>query len=134
MSTVPVAAEVESLHQFIQRWFNGSVPKTPESFSRLSTSWPEGFTLIDPHNKRHSSAELLESTYKLHAKFPSLSIEIRNMSISHRSPGTSVATYEEWHLDPDGIEARLCSATFAFNGACPDQLHWIHIHESMLAV
>ena len=134
MSTVAIAAEVESLHQFIQQWFNGAVPKTDEVFARLSASWPEGFTLVDPRNKCHSSTELLESTYQLHGKFPHLSIHIKKMKVSRHRSGTAIAVYEEWHVEPIETEARLCSATFAFESAHPGRLSWVHIHESKLAL
>jgi hypothetical protein len=134
MSTELVAAEVENLHRFIERWFNGTVPKTIDSFARLSSSWREGFTLIDPHNKSHSSQELLESTYELHGKFPRLSIQIKGISISCRLPCVAIAVYEEWHIEPHETEARLCSAMFSFEASHPGSAKWVHIHESKLAL
>ena len=128
-----IAAEVESLHRFIEQWFNGTVQKTTESFSRLSNSWPEGFTLIDPNNKSHSSSVLLKSTYDHFGKFPCLSIQVRNIRTSRHLPGVAVAVYEEWHVDTHETEARLCSATFTFEAADPSRPQWVHIHESKLA-
>ena len=134
MDTVIVAAEVENLHQFIQQWFNGSIPKTEDAFARLSTSWPHGFTLIDPHNKCHSSTELLKSTYQLHGQFTKLSIQIKSIRVTSHLSGAAVAVYEEWHVEPIESEARLCSATFAVEADHPGRLSWVHIHESKLAI
>lgn len=129
MNIDPVAAEVRDLHRFIQSWFNGTVPKSPETFERLARAWPEGFTLVAPDHARRTSKDLLASNYAQHGQFPSLSIEIRRLD-ARTNDGVAVAMYEEWHIDRLHTEARACSATFAVVGT---QLRWIHVHESPLA-
>lgn len=129
MNTTTIALEVLGLHHFLQSWFNGTVPQSPESFERLATAWPQGFTLIAPDHARRGSVELLAATYAQHARWPALTIEIRNLE-ARVSGGVAIAHYEEWHIDPSATEARMCSATFA---VVDGGLRWVHIHESRLA-
>lgn len=128
-----VTAEISDLHAFLEKWFNGVLPKSREAFSRLSTAWPPNFTLIDPHNQRHSARSILEQTYDQHGQFRGLSIQIKNVRVGWASGEVVVATYEEWHVDSEQTEARLCSATLvpAPAGTTASML-WIHVHESML--
>ena len=133
MDAALVVAEVTELHAFLGKWFNGAVPKTEASFSKLSTAWPPSFTLIDPRNVRHSAESLLAQTYEQHGQFRGLSIQIRNAQVSCESHGVCVVTYEEWHTDPNLVEGRLCSATLvpAPPGSTAIML-WVHVHESKL--
>ena len=133
MDAAIFVAEVTELHAFLERWFNGALPKTSASFSRLSTAWPPNFTLIDPNNVRHFAKSLLAQTYEQHGLFPGLSIQIKNAQVSCESDGVGVVTYEEWHTDPSEVEGRLCSATLvpAPSGSTAIML-WLHVHESKL--
>jgi hypothetical protein len=133
MDVALVIAQVTELHAFLEQWFNGALPKTTASFTRLSTACPPNFTLIDPQNVRHSAKSLLAHTYDQHGQFPGLSIQIKNAQVSGESHGVGVVIYEEWHTDPSGVEGRLCSATLV--SAPPSSaaiMLWVHIHESKL--
>jgi hypothetical protein len=133
MDAALVLAEVTELHEFLETWFNGALPKTMASFSRLSTAWPPNFTLIDPRNVRHRGKALLAETYDQHGQFPGLSIQIKNAQVSCESSGVGVVTYEEWHTDPSGVEARLCSATLVpARSRSAGIMSWVHVHESKL--
>ena len=51
------------LHQFFQALFNGTLPKDDATCERAASVWPLSFTLIDPHNKCHSPADLLKASF-----------------------------------------------------------------------
>jgi len=62
-SVALIAFEVIELHQFFQGWFNGTLPKGDVTFEGAASVCSLSFTLIDPHNKFHSSADLLKATF-----------------------------------------------------------------------
>ncbi len=133
MDAALVVAEIAELHAFLEQWFNGGLPKTVASFSRLSNAWPTSFTLVDPLSVRHPAKSLLAQTYDQHGQFPRLSIQIKNAQVSCASHGVGVVTYEEWHIDPSEVEGRLCSATLVpAPSSSAATLLWVHIHESKL--
>ena len=127
------ANEVVDLHRFFQDWFNGAVPKSEKVFRRVEVAWPEPFTLVDPKNGIHASASLLRDTFNLHGAFPELRIQIRALAISE-IPDTlvAVARYEEWHVDENETEGRMCSATLLRQSEASAEVRWVHIHESKL--
>lgn len=69
-SVALIAVEVVELHRFFQGWFNGTLPKDDATFERVASVWPLSFTLIDPRNKFHSSADLLKATFAAHGAYP----------------------------------------------------------------
>jgi len=125
--------EIHELHQFLQNWFNGAVPKTRENFARLADAWPKSFTLIFSDNEIYTAERLLEITFEQHGAFPRLSIRIDNLQITAFAMATAaVAIYEERHIDEHEIDVRLCSATLARRPEDPTVLQWVHVHESTI--
>jgi hypothetical protein len=126
-------SEVVGLHQFLQAWFNGVVPKTRANFDRLASSWPSEFMMLSPLGALRSSTELLDQTYGEHGAYPQLRIEIRNPVVPiATSQGLYVVVYEEWHLDSESTEARICSATLSCRDGGVQSLVWVYAHESAL--
>jgi putative acetyltransferase len=126
------ATEVIDLHRFFQDWFNGTIPKNEQVFQRVAAVWPESFVLVDKRNGLHDAASILQDTYDFHGAFPKLKIHIRGLVVTE-IPGTSVAVarYEEWHVDENETEARLCSATLVCSPES-GSVRWVHIHESKI--
>jgi len=95
-----IAQEVQDLHQFFELWFNGVVPKTADTFTRVTLAWSEPFTLVDPTNQIHTSASLLSDTFDFHGPFPNLLTQIHNLSVSATDDYfVAVTLYEERHIN-----------------------------------
>ena len=126
-----IAVEVIGLHQFFQTWFNGTLPKDISTFDRVASVWPPSFTLIDPHNQTHNSSDLLEDTFASYGAHPKLKIRIENLSVrTIANSEVAVALYEEWHIDGQEAEGRLCTAVLVRVEV--EVVRWVHIHESRL--
>ncbi len=123
-------AEVTDLHSFFQAWFNGRVANNAEIFSRVECVWGPKLVLVSPSGEVLNQGILLQNLQSDYCCSASLRIEIRNIQAHEVSSETVVAIYEEWHLDTDETEGRLCSAVLREADSTPFGLEWIHIHES----
>jgi len=129
--TERIANEVTELHQFFERWFNGTIPKTTTSFARVTAVWPGNFSLINPDNSETHAESVMAETFDQHGSFPGLTIQITDLRVIAAPSGSiGVAVYTETHLDGGETDTRLCSATLFDDPSAPHQLQWLHIHES----
>jgi hypothetical protein len=122
--------EVAELHRFLEAWFNGSIEKSDDAFSRLSDAWPISLRLVAPSGDVRSSAELLDQTYSEYGAYPTLRIEVKAPSAQVLIEGVAAVVYEEWHHDYRESEGRLCSAIISFDSSAAKPARWVHIHES----
>ncbi|MES2707972.1 MAG: hypothetical protein V4726_15370 [Verrucomicrobiota bacterium] len=128
------AREITGLHEFFQSWFRGEVAGTEAVFSRVGTVWGPSFELIGPDSRLRNAGELIRATFDEYGRYPGLSIHIRNLVLREVAAGSVViACYEEWHIDGETVDARLCSATLLRPHPGLERLIWMQIHESPLA-
>jgi hypothetical protein len=130
----PAVAEVVALHGFLQNWFNGVLPKTRGTFTRLASAWPPAFALLAPNGELRSSTELLQQTFEEHGAYPQLRIQVRNAAVRLRlSEDLCVISYQEWHTDITSVEGRACSAILDLSSRDPEGPLWLYLHESSLS-
>ena len=123
--------EVIGLHQFIQDWLTGSVPKTREEYSRFDDALDTDFRIVHPSGTLERRDQLVESFWSAHAaKEPTFSIEIRNLRFRLSFGPYALLTYEEWQHGPS-TTARLSTVVFrvADDGG---KVRWAHLHETWM--
>ncbi len=131
LDTSCISREILELHNFLERWFKGSIPKSEASFSRLKNAWRPPFKLVDPQNNIREADSIIEQTYAEHGSSRTLEIRIKLLSVifSERND-FAAATYEEWHIEGRTDEGRLCSALLFEPANSAQRLQWLYIHES----
>ncbi len=123
--------EVTGMHQFIQDWLIGSLPKTRENFSRFHDPLDEDFHMISPRGNNADRERVSEGLWRAHgSKEKTFSIEIKNLTLRLTTDRFALVTYEEWH-EGRLKTARLSTALFRIEEE-NKQLMWVHLHETWL--
>lgn len=125
--------EIIELHNFFQAWFTGELPRTDESFARFAAVLSPQFVIIFPDGKLIEGASLLAGLRQAHNSRSDFRIWIKNVRLHHHQPEMALATYEEWQESSEGITARLSTVVFRHQGGKPNELEWLHVHETWLA-
>lgn len=133
MSTLEndVQNEIEDLHRFFVRWFNGTIEKEAleENFGvrlhpDMHITFPDGNTL--------DRSMLLGGFANAHAGNPDFRIEIREVKIVHEAVDTLLVSYEEWQRGAKSSEksdtARISTALLGKQ----KPFIWFNIHETWL--
>jgi hypothetical protein len=124
--------EVEELHEFFQKWFNGEVPDTDASFERFAGVLAPTFHIISPDGTVHDKASTLPVVRGGHGR-GGMRIWIRNYE--HRlliGGSVAMATYEEWQETEEGTRGLLSTALLEQADGTPNGLRWLHVHETWL--
>ena len=123
--------EVVELHEFFQQWFAGVLPLTDEAFDRFASVMADEFLIVSPTGRIMQRDAILES---VRAAYGSGSIKIWIQNHAHRFTIGEVAlvTYEEWQTKGDETRGRLSSSLFRVKPGTPNDLQWLHVHETWL--
>ena len=127
-----IQKEIIELHQFFQGWFNGSISDDEKIFDRLTRVLTEGFTIITPVGKLVGREKLISSLKSAYQSRKGLRIWIENVQILHTFGEITIASYEEWQLIDRTVTVRLSSATFKFQPGAPNEIAWMHVHETWM--
>ena len=122
--------EIEELHIFFERWLSGSIEKSQENYARFESVMADSFQIIAPGGNLTKRAHLLDGLYTAHASRPELIIWIKNPGLSFEDSSIIIATYEEWQTFEKETTSRLSSVVFQKNSTAPNQLSWLHVHET----
>jgi hypothetical protein len=132
----PCETEIVELHRFFEDWFMGRLPDSAEAFSRFADVMADGFTMISPEGTvtgRASLLEALRAAHGAHGAAGSISIRVANIQERQHRDGLCLLTYEEWQDDGAGEKGRLSSALFRLRPGAPNDVEWLHVHETWLA-
>lgn len=123
-------AEIVELHRFFQQWFNGELPRTDETFRRMTRVMSDDFVIVMPDGKRIERDPLLEGLYGAHEGRPGIRIWIENVRMHVREGALAVVEYEEWQQQDGETTVRLSTAVFRDTPGTPNGLSWLHVHET----
>lgn len=133
-----VEREIISIHQFLQQWINGVLPKTQAPFDAgFKARLDPDFVLIPPAGTLLDCGQLLAGIYSAHGTNPDFRIKIRNVTLYSHDLGEDavLASYEEYQKNavnskpPDN--ARISTALLK-RANPPLEFTWAHIHETRL--
>ena len=126
-----VRDEIEELHRFFVRWFNGTIEKgaLEENFGArlhpdMHITFPDGTTL--------DRTTLLDGFAAAHASNKAFRIDIRGVKIVHEAVDTLLVSYEEWQI---GARSSEKPNTARISTTLLSRQHpfvWFHIHETWL--
>ncbi|MBN4055060.1 hypothetical protein JYT15_00975 [Acidimicrobium ferrooxidans] len=126
--------EILELHQFFVHWFTGELSDSDADFARIERALAEQFHIISPRGVTDAKPELLRGLRGAHGKNPQFRIWIENCQARFVSETLCLMTYEEWQESAGETSARLSSALFAAAPGCPNELQWLHLHETWLPI
>ena len=128
--------EIVELHDFFERWFNGDLEDSPETFARLSDVLSERFQMISPGGDKLERRQVLEGVRRQHGSHRAaphpFRIEIRNLEHRYRDAGVVLMTYEEWQEVDGTVRGRTSSALFREREDTPFGVEWLHLHETWI--
>lgn len=129
-------AEVEGLHAFFSRWFEGRCPDDDVTFGRLAEALAGDFALVRPDGSRAARGEVLarvRSSHGAHAP-PRGAFTIRIEDFRPRAADGDLAfvTYEEWQRVDGRENGRSSAALFRVDPRAPGGVAWLHVHEVAL--
>ena len=127
-----IQREILEIHQFFQGWFNGQVSDDEKILNRLTRVLAKDFTIINPAGRlihRDDLISMIQAAYHTHK---GMRIWIENVQILHKIGEITIAAYEEWQIIGREVTVRLTTATFKFQPGAPNELIWLHVHESWM--
>ena len=124
--------EVAELHQFFQDWFQGKLGETDEAFARFASVMAEGFEIISPAGRAMKRDVILDAVRAGHGKEPDAKIWIENHRHLFTHGDLSLVTYEEWQTMGEKKRGRLSTALLRITQNTPNNLQWLHVHETWL--
>ena len=127
-----IEAEIVQLHQFFQDWHNGNLAFTEENFSRLSNVLAEQFGMVAPDGQMIERQPLLEGLHQAHSSRQGMRIWIEDVRVLYWFDHLVLAAYQEWQEINGQITARLSSVLFGEKPSTPNNLEWLHVHETWL--
>jgi len=128
--------EIEQLHGFFERWFNGRVEQTQSEFSRLDIALDADFVLVGPDGVDVTRKQLIDDIWD-HWNHPAdegkdFHIEVSDVSVRRRLPLIFIATYTERQEVGDEVTERRSTVVFRETPEAPNDLEWLHLHESWI--
>lgn len=135
------AAEVEEIHRFLEAWRNGAVARNDESFSRLSDAVARAFTYVGADGKALRRDAVLDRVRRGWGGWRepggtapgSGRIRIENLRTRFIEGPLAVVSYEEWHHVGGASQGRTTTALFRLEHGRPNDVAWVHLHQSELA-
>ena len=124
--------EVAELHHFFEQWFKGKLPDTDEAFARFESVMAEGFEIISPVGKAMKRDVILKAVRGGHGKEPDAKIWIENYRHLLTNGDLSLVSYEEWQVTGGTKRGRLSTALLRVTEKTPNNLQWLHVHETWL--
>ncbi len=122
--------EVIDLHQFFQDWFRAELPKTEEAFNRFSKVMHSSFHIISPRGQMASREQIVSALFNAHGQSPTVKIWIEKAQLHFEGEKQLIVTYHEMQT-VDGDETdRISTAVFQHDPDGPNQLTWLHVHET----
>lgn len=130
------AREVLEIHQLIEDWFNGALPKTEAALARFTAVMEPALTVVMPGGRVVDRDGLIARFFELHGWWsdstPPGRIRIDSLRRDARSGDLSVATYEEWQRYRDVSRGRVATVVFRARDGAPNGLAWLRLHETWL--
>lgn len=123
--------EVEELHRFFSVWFAGTVAKTEPVFARLDLVLAPSFQMVSVQGRRRGREQVVEEIRKAHG-VGATAVWVESAEATQLGEGLVVVVYEEWQDRGEGAAGRLSTAVMRHMPALPNEVQWLHLHETPL--
>lgn len=126
-----VREEVELLHRFFVRWFNGTAERAELGETFLPRMDEETF-FVSPDGQRMERDGLVAMFDAAHGANPDFRIAVREVRLLREIGDTLVITYSEWQR---GARASARSENGRVTSALlrrGQPFKWLHVHETWL--
>lgn len=123
--------EVELLHRFFARWFNGTAAPAELAEIFLPRMDPETF-FVSPDGYRLERDGLVSMFEEAHGSNPDFRIAVREVRLLREIGDTLLITYSEWQR---GARASARSENGRVTSALlrrGQPFKWLHVHETWL--
>jgi hypothetical protein len=127
-----VTNEIVELHQFFERWFAATLAPSDANFARVLTALAPDFALISPDGRLAAGATVIDWLRGGYGTRPLFRLWTDKITVRHTGGELTLATYEEWQVINGVTSCRLSSALFRAQGAAPNGVVWLHVHETWL--
>lgn len=122
--------EVLELHQFLNDWLKGEVPKGSGRPERFAQALAEDLCVIHPSGKRGTKADAVRAFSAAYGeKPPGYALEIGRVETRMIGEGLCLATYEERHRGEPG-RARVATALLR-SRADGRGIEWLFLQETL---
>ncbi len=129
--------EINELHRFFEKWFNGDLPDNDESFSRFSEVMAPDFVIVSPNGRLTDRQSLIAALRSAYGKWQDQAepgkIWIEHYQLMHTERAMALVSYEEWQEVGGESRGRLSSALFRVRDGTPNGVEWLHVHETWLS-
>jgi hypothetical protein len=130
-----VTTEIEALHDFFARWFNGAC--AVEVFDREFVGlFDPSFTMVVPSGSLLVFDRLCSGLMTGYGQSHGFAIAIRDVSVVAEDDNVVVARYQELQVSSrhsaDARNARWSTVVFARDPSCRNGLRWMFVHETAL--
>ncbi|MDX1672486.1 MAG: hypothetical protein R3211_09100 [Balneolaceae bacterium] len=130
--------EVRELHQFFEDWFRKRLPDTSSSFSRVEDVLSDSFKMITPGGDLINRKPLLDGIRASYGQYledgkPD-AIWIEEVGARQLTEDLCLYVYKEWQGDDQhqSGRGRISTALFRNQPGVPNNVSWIHLHETWL--
>ncbi len=126
--------EVESLHRFLQDWFNGHVASTDNALRRFSDVLVPSFQIVSADGSTTHRKAAIDVVRGAHGMWQGRKgkITIKNFNARVITGYTVVATYEEWHQVGDVRQGFKTTAALQMRWGHVEGVEWLHLHQTAL--
>lgn len=125
--------EVADIYRLFQDWFNGDVPNTGDILARFAQPLAENFTIIGANGEVVERAAFLSWLGSVHGARSGFKAWTDDFQLRQHTGEVAIATYQEWQQFADGATTtRVSSLVFREKAGTPNNVEWLHMHESWL--
>lgn len=122
--------EIKDLHQFFEDYALGISQRT--DVTRFANVLDDQFVIVASSGNiatRIQSIDIIKSGY---GQRDSFKIWIENVVLRQHIHDIFIVTYEEWQTIDDVTTKRMSTVIFQEDESKPNELIWLHVHESGL--
>lgn len=129
--------EIYELHRFFERWYRAECEKTDRAFSRFRDVIHEDFTYVFPDGTISGKNPLVEQLWDMHGVHNEpgndFQIGIEDLNVLWCEDPLVLVVYKELQTEGDLTDGRISSALLRRDEHAPNELSWLHVHETWLA-
>ena len=128
--------EIVEMHDFFERWMNGTVEPTDKNFSRLSASLAPSFTIIVPEGhavKRQAMTNNLRQawgSWRDGDKAGTGRLQIENVRPRFIVGPVAAVTFDERQIVEGKVRLFANTAIFQLRHGTPNGVQWLHAQET----
>lgn len=127
--------EVLGLHDFLEDWFNGNVPKDEQELARFRDVLNPGFQLITEAGKVKGPKIAADEVGRAHGLWRTEDgkpgqIQLNNFALRFKDGTSAVVSYDEWHVSNGQRRGFKTTAVLQLRWGQVEGVEWLHLHRS----